>query len=244
VLFCPSAVQGDEAASQLIQALERLQDVPDLDVIVLTRGGGSMEELWSFNDEKLARAIFRCEIPIISAVGHETDFTIADFVADMRAATPTAAAEQVAPELRELLQKLKGTRERLINLWDYSIKQRRADLERFSGTLLQKLPRDKINQGYQRVDEIEKLFNRIFNMQLKLKNTRLEHLREKIETLNPLKIMDRGFVFVLDEEKGIVSDIKQLKVGKGINIIFKNGEAGCRVENITDSILPTSCSEE
>jgi exodeoxyribonuclease VII large subunit len=240
VFFCPSAVQGSEAAFQLITALERLQDIPDLDVIVLTRGGGSLEELWTFNDEKLARAIFECKIPVISAVGHETDFTIADFVADMRVATPTAAAEQVAPELRELLQKLQGIRERLLNLWDYTYKRNRADLERFSDTLFLKFPRDKINQGYQRIDDMEKLFNRIFNIQLKLKNTRLEHLKEKIEALNPLKVMDRGFVFVLGGERELISDIKQLKVGNGINIIFKNGEAGCRVENLDgNGLLPS-----
>ena len=108
VIFCPSAVQGNEAVFQLINALKQMQDIPGLDVIVITRGGGSLEELWSFNDEKLAWAIFQSKIPVISAVGHETDFTIADFVADVRAATPTAAAEQVAPELQELLRKLQN----------------------------------------------------------------------------------------------------------------------------------------
>ncbi len=240
VFFCPSAVQGSEAAGEIVTALEKLQEIPDLDLIVLTRGGGSLEELWSFNDEELARAIFACQIPVISAVGHETDFTIADFVADLRAATPTAAAELVAPELRELMHRLQGTKERLLELWDRRTKQSRALLERFADTLLVKIPRDKINQGYQRIDDQEKLFNRLFNMQLKLKNTRLEHLKEKIEALNPLKVMERGFVLVLDGEGRLISDIGRLKVDSRIDVIFKNGEAGCRVEKLgRNKLLPT-----
>lgn len=237
VVFCPAAVQGNEAVSQLITALQRMQNLPGLDVIVIARGGGSLEELWPFNDERLARAIFESKIPVISAVGHETDFTIADFVADLRAATPTAAAEQVAPELRELLQGLDSKMEHLIGLWKQYCRRNRINLEKFSKHVLSKVPRDKIYQGFQRIDDMEKLFNRLFNIQLKLKNTRLEHLKEKIEALNPLKIMERGFVFVLDREKKIISGIDQLEVKKEIDIIFKNGEAGCTIQELRKKLV-------
>ena len=112
--------------------------------------------------------------------------------------------------------------EHLIGLWKQYCRRNRINLEKFSKHVLSKVPRDKIYQGFQRIDDMEKLFNRLFNIQLKLKNTRLEHLKENIEALNPLKIMERGFVFVLDREKKIISGIDQLEV-KEIDIIFKNG---------------------
>lgn len=237
VIFCPSAVQGNEATAQIIMAIKQLHNIPELDVIVITRGGGSLEELWPFNDEKLARAIFQAKIPVISAVGHETDFTIADFVADVRAATPTAAAELVAPELRVLLQELNNKRKRLLGIWSQSCKRNRMTLERFSETLLKKIAQDKINRSHQRIDDMERLFNRIFNIQLKLKNTRVEHLKEKLEAFNPLKIMQRGFALVTDNKSNLISGIDQLETGKEINIIFKNGEAGCKVKNLRNSRL-------
>ncbi len=245
IVFSPVAVQGNEAAFQIITALNRMQDLPDLDVIVITRGGGSIEELWPFNNEKLALAIFQSKIPVISAIGHETDFTIADFVADLRSATPTAAAEQVAPELRELLQELQNKKKQLMKLWIQYCRRHRLNLERFSGNVLRKVPRDKINQGYQRIDDMERLFNRLFNMQLKLKNSRLEHLKEKLEALNPLKVMERGFVFVLDKDKKLISGVDRLEVDKEIDIIFKNGEAGCMIKNLRDKhiLLPEKKDE-
>jgi len=237
VIFCPSAVQGNEAVAQIINSIKQLHTIPELDVIVITRGGGSLEELWPFNDEKLARAIFQAKIPVISAVGHETDFTIADFVADVRAATPTAAAELVAPELGVLLQELSSKRKRLLEIWSQICKRNRMKLERFSETLLIRITQDKINRGHQRIDDMERLFNRIFNMQLKLKKTRVEHLKEKLEAFNPLKIMERGFALVTDNKRSLIRRIEQLETGKEINIIFKDGEAGCEVKNLLKSRL-------
>jgi len=243
VIFAPAAVQGDEAAAQITAALGRLQAVGDLDVIVIARGGGSLEDLWSFNDEDLARAIFRSKIPVISAVGHETDFTIADFVADLRAATPTAAAELLTPELQMLLEDLWDKEEHLGRLWEQYCQRQRAYLERFSANALLKLPLDIIAQGKQRADEAERLIDRSFKMQLKFEHTRQKHLLERLEALHPLRVMERGFVYVLDKGKRLVNSVHQLHVDKEIDLIFKNGEAGCKVNYFKEMLHPAGNEE-
>ena len=235
VILAPAAVQGDEAVPDIIAALKKLESIPKLDLIVITRGGGSLEDLWPFNDERLAQAIFRAKTPIISAVGHETDFTIADFVADVRAATPTAAAEIAVPELQKLSDEIEYKNEYLRRLWEQDNRRRRMILERFSDSALLTQPMNIINQGKQRVDEVERLTGHIFSMQMKLYNGRLDHLKEKIEALHPLKVMERGFVFVLDKKKKLLSNVRQLEIKKEIDLIFKNGEAGCSVNYLRES---------
>lgn len=232
VLLYPSAVQGREASAQIINALKKLDKLGFIDVIVITRGGGSLEELWPFNDESLARAIFALKTPVVSAVGHETDFTIADFVADRRASTPTAAAEMIVPEINELLQQLEMQKQRLKSLLKNRLKQNKIILENFSRSAFIYHPRTKINQGYQQVDESWQRLVRNLLYTLKFKNSQLSNLEEKLQALNPLKIMSRGFAFVTNEKNEIVTTIDSLKEEEDINVFFYNGEAGCRVKEI------------
>jgi len=232
VLFCPSAVQGRDAPSQLISALKKLDKLKFIDVIVITRGGGSLEELWPFNDEGLARVIYALKTPVVSAVGHETDFTIADFVADRRASTPTAAAELLVPEKDELLQQIYVQEQRLKSLLKNRLKQKKIVLKNFTMVAFVHHPRTKINQGYQQVDESSQRLVRNLLYSIKLKNSQLKNLEEKLEALNPLKIMSRGFAFVTNEKNKVVTTVDLLKREEKINVFFYDGEAGCLVKEI------------
>ncbi len=232
VLLYPVAVQGGEAAGQIINALQTLDSLGDIDVLVLTRGGGSLEELWPFNDERLARVIAELNTPVISAVGHETDFTIADFVADLRASTPTAAAELMAPEQKELLRYLSMQEQRLLNIWHGFKREKRMILKTFSGAVSLKYPREKINQGYQRVDELGQRLAQNIQYHLKFKKTALSHIEEKIQALNPRHIMERGFALISDGQNMPVSSINSLQEGQDIHVTFHDGEAGCQVQKV------------
>jgi len=232
VLLYPVAVQGKEAPAQIMEALKKLDKLGFIDVVVITRGGGSLEELWTFNDEGLARAIFKMKTPVVSAVGHETDFTIADFVADRRASTPTAAAEMIAPEMKELLRHLEAQEHRLKSMVKSRLKQNRIILDNLSKSAFLYQPREKINQGYQQADEIWQRLVRNMLYALKLNNSRLGNLEEKLQVLNPLKIMSRGYALVMNEKDEIISSIEALKEKQDINVVWHDGEAGCQVREI------------
>lgn len=232
ILLCPAAVQGLEAPAQVMAALKKLDKLGFVDVVVVTRGGGSLEELWPFNDEALARVIFAMETPVVSAIGHETDFTIADFVADHRASTPTAAAEVITPETRELLRYLEGQEQRLKSLWKNMLQQKVLALENLARAFAIYHPRDKINQGYQQIDEIWQRLGRNLRYNFKLKNVLLHNFEEKVAGLNPQKIMGRGYAFVMNENNEIISSVDLLTKGQEINVVFHNGGADCQVQKI------------
>lgn len=232
VLFCPVSVQGTEAAGQIATALKKLDSLQEVDVLVLTRGGGSLEELWSFNNEGLAHVISGLNTPVISAVGHETDFTIADFVADVRASTPTAAAELIAPEQKEILRHLDMQEHRLVGRWQNFSRESKIILESFSSAVSLKYPRERINQGYQRIDELGQRLARSVSYNLKFKKTSLRHFEEKLQALNPLQIMERGFALVSDRHDSPVRGIDALQKGEDIHITFYDGRAACRVHEI------------
>jgi exodeoxyribonuclease VII large subunit len=232
VVVHPVAVQGREAPGQIVEALRRLDREREMDVIVVTRGGGSLEELWSFNDEGVARAIYEAKTPVVSAIGHETDFTIADYAADLRASTPTAAAELIAPEKDELLRYLDLQEYRYKILMKKYLKEKSLKLDRFTRAAVFKYPREKINIGCQRVDELWPRLMRALLYTRKLKETNLKSAQSKLEILSPFKMLQRGFVFVLDEESVLVKNVDPLQAGQNIRVVFSNGEARCRVEEI------------
>ena len=205
--------------------------------MVITRGGGSLEELWPFNDEDLARAIFEMKTPVVSAIGHETDFTIADFVADQRASTPTAAAEMIVPETNELLRYLEVLEQRLKSVFNGMLQQKMLTLDNLSGVFSIYHPRDIINQGHQQIDDIWQRFGRNLAYALKLKNSLLSGFEEKLEALNPLKIMSRGYVLVTNEKKEIINSINSLKREQEISVLFHDGEAACQVREIKKQLL-------
>ncbi len=232
ILIYPVAVQGKEAPLQIINALKQLDAAGDLDVIVVARGGGSLEELWSFNDEALARTIYEIDTPVVSAVGHETDFTIADFAADCRASTPTAAAELVVPEKKELLKLIDTAESRLRGALKGSLKTRKLVLYRLTSSTAMIYPREKINQGYQRVDELWQRMARLMEYKLKLKQAAIKNLTSNLEAMSPLKVMSRGFSFVIDESRRLVGSAGKLEKGQLVKVVFRDGNADCLVQAV------------
>lgn len=228
-----SAVQGAEAPAQLIEGIRYFNKKKNVDVIILARGGGSLEDLWPFNDEKLAIAISQSEIPVISAVGHETDFSISDFVADLRAPTPSAAAELVMPEKKALKDALALVEKRLINCLTNGLKRERDRLARLQSARSLQKPLDIINQKRQSMDTIER------NLIL-LGRTGLERARNSLKTavaqlnaLSPLTVLSRGYGVIHDVDGRLVRSVKKLKSGDKLVITMTDG----KFEAVCDKLL-------
>jgi exodeoxyribonuclease VII large subunit len=228
ILQAPVAVQGEEAASQIVNAIRLMnrvnKELMKIDVLIVGRGGGSIEELWAFNEEAVARAIFSSEIPVISAVGHETDFTIADFVADKRAATPSEAAELVVPDKREIEKNLSSLELRMRQNVFKAIEFHRKRLESIEKNILFRKPTERINQYRQTVDEIKRgIFAEITHL-VALHRKSLQALNGKLDALSPLAILERGYSICLKEE-GVVRSVEDISVGDALRILFSDGEA-------------------
>jgi exodeoxyribonuclease VII large subunit len=185
VLVYPSAVQGQEAPAQLRAALTRALQRQECDVLLLTRGGGSLEDLWAFNDEDLARLIHAAEIPIVSAVGHEIDFTIADFVADQRAPTPSAAAELLSPDQQSILTALQRYRQRIGTAMQRSIDQRNRQLQTLDQRLQRAHPGRRLEAGSQRLDELSERLQRLIQQRLQESSRRLESVQARLHQQDP-----------------------------------------------------------
>ena len=228
IVFCPVTVQGPTAPADMIDALERLQKLGGIDVIIIGRGGGSMEDLWCFNDELLARAIYACPIPVISAVGHETDFTICDFVSDLRAPTPSAAAELAVPDLNGLLMELASLGDRMYGAYQRKLANERKRLELILSA------RDFTSPG--RFFDAEKHQTALLTARLTAASHRLldrEKLRlsrtvAALESLNPLSVLLRGYAAVSDGDR-IVSSVAGIEPGQDITVTMADGTLGCRV---------------
>ena len=225
----PSLVQGDGAPAQLIRGIEVFNTLCPVDVIILGRGGGSLEELWAFNDEALARAIFRSNIPIISAVGHETDFSISDFVADLRAPTPSAAAEIALPETGEVKRKLRNVIDRMSLVSENRIKSLRRVLDTLaSAPQMQsqmRLVEDRRMALFQLDREIEMKMERILEGK---KNALLQNAA-KLEALSPLAVMTRGYSALFDDKGHSLKSAKDLKIDSEIAIRLSDGCAKAKV---------------
>jgi len=224
VILSPTMVQGQSAPPQIVQAIERLNDHTDVDVIVVARGGGSIEDLWAFNDEAVARAISTSRIPIVSGVGHETDFTIADFVADHRAPTPSAAAELVTPDKRDILLQLGRTVEMLDGMTYDTILTRRTKLERLQGTMSYVSPENTINTNRQRVDDFNARIIRQQKSRMVLLRERLVAKRAALEAANPRAILARGYVIVTDDAGNRITSERDAKPGTNVEMQFKDGK--------------------
>lgn len=227
------SVQGKNSSEQICEGIKFFNNANNVDTIILGRGGGSIEELWSFNEESVAREIFSSHIPIISAVGHETDFTIADFVADMRAPTPSAAAEIATPKLEDLLYKLKNSKDRLdkalINQSKLDKNKLNNVYDRLNTIVKSYIIRDKIIQ----IDIIyDKITNEI-NDVVKLKKGSLDSSGSLLNSLSPLATLDRGYSIV-QKDKTTINTINSLKEKDSIAIKFKDGTADCIIEKIKD----------
>ncbi|NLE84400.1 MAG: exodeoxyribonuclease VII large subunit [Chloroflexi bacterium] len=231
VTIAPSQVQGSEAPASLSKSLEALNQIADLDLIILARGGGSIEDLWAFNDEKLARLIHTSRVPVITGVGHETDFTIADFVADLRAPTPTAAAELATPVmLNDLQLTLQTLRSGLLSAIEEQIATRSHQLELKNQDLRRLSPIQRVNNTIQTLDILRERLNRAMRQQLQRLNTHLGHLGNRLETLSPLAVLQRGFAIISDAQSGqLIRLADHSSADQAVQIRFVDGEIPARL---------------
>jgi len=232
ILICPVKVQGEGAAQEIATALQELNQIPEIDVVILARGGGSIEDLWPFNEEVVARAIYHSEIPVISAVGHEVDFTIADFVASLRAPTPSAAAELVVRNKGDLIHNLDTMYIRLKN----SIRKvYEFNQSRFA--FLQKRmpdPRKMIPGLRLTIDEYGERITFHVSNAVKIKKEKVEGMMGRLDALSPLNVLKRGYSIIRTvPDLKVVRDSKQLAHGDKINVRLFKGELVCRVEEVT-----------
>ena len=225
----PVPVQGAGAAEKIAEGIEFMNRNNLADVLIIGRGGGSLEDLWPFNEEIVARAIYNSKIPIISAVGHETDFTIADFVADLRAPTPSAAAELAVANIDDVKSTLFLYNTRYKNALKKKLQLMRLSYEKCMARQAFKNPTQKINEQYIVIDmKVKAMQNKI---QLKLKEERTKFIKQvsKLDTLSPLKTLARGYSIVTDSSNKIIKSVKDLKENQNINIRLADGEKQAKV---------------
>lgn len=233
ILVYPVLVQGPAAAGDIAGAIRDLNDnYNDIDVIITGRGGGSMEELWAFNEEVVARSIFDSVIPVISAVGHETDFTISDFTADFRAATPTAAAEMAVPDTRELREHLDSMKDSLEESLLQSVEIRRNRLAALDPNAFAKGISTRIAYEQMNADRIIESMGESLAARISSGRERIELLKALIDASDPKSILSRGYSVVTDEEGHIVSRAEELKVGQNVNIETGSGSAGAEITRV------------
>jgi exodeoxyribonuclease VII large subunit len=222
ILLVPALVQGADAASKIIQAIRVANHYALGEVILLTRGGGSIEDLWCFNDETLARTIAESKIPVISAVGHEIDFTIADFVSDLRAPTPSAGAEILSQHWVELRERTRHLHERLLMSVKREIILKRRTLETLAAQL--KSPRDQLREKIQRTDELATNLERAMSLIIERKQSALERAMTKLHALSPLNVLSRGYSLVQTPEGQVIRAAKDVKKNQKLNLRFSDGE--------------------
>ena len=229
ITVVPVLVQGKEAPASIVQGLEKVGRLKGLDVVIVARGGGSMEDLWGFNDESVARAIFESKVPVISAVGHEVDFTIADFVADVRAATPSVAAELVVKSVDELKAGLAHLQGRLKQVWNQQLVEYRQHLQHIQQRLVD--PQRILEDLSLRCDEWADRLERAMERWVKDRRTHVNHWASLMDSLSPLKVLDRGYA-VVKSEKGIVHRYKDLSRNDEIEIQLSQGGLKAKVMEI------------
>ncbi len=230
ILLAPVAVQGEGASSQIVNAIRIMNrysaEREKIDVLIVGRGGGSIEELWAFNEECVAREIFSSAIPVISAVGHETDFTIADFVADKRAATPSEAAEFVVPDKREIEKNLSSLELRMRQNVFKAIEYYRKQLASIEKSVLFRKPTERINQYRQTVDELKRNMVAEITHLVTLQRKNVQALTGKLDALSPLAILERGYSICSKLPEGkIVRSVREISVGDALKVLFTDGEA-------------------
>ncbi len=234
LLVVESLVQGPGAAADLVRAIDILNGKEEIDLIILTRGGGSLEDLWPFNDEKLARAIFKSAKPIISAVGHETDFTIADFTADLRAHTPTEAAAAAVPVYHELVAEVEQLKSRSGLALKNRVLQEKQRLDHIVSERFFRRPLERIKNTKSDLLEMETRLKKEMIRLMQLKGIRLTALIDKLESYSPLKVMSRGYTFCRDQEGNIIRSVKDIVVGQLLQLSLQDGKVDCRTEKIEE----------
>ena len=222
IILYPALVQGEGAADSIVRGIHML-DQAEVDVIIVGRGGGSIEDLWAFNEEKVARAIFECRTPIISAVGHETDFTIADFVADLRAPTPSAAAELAVADFRQILQNIAGLRDRMQKAMQRRAELGRAQLMQYQMRFQYLNPEAKLRNNRQRLADLDELLRRAMKNRIAEERHMLGIYLERYRGLSPLYKLNQGYSFVSDREGNGIISTKQVHSGDLLEISVTDG---------------------
>jgi exodeoxyribonuclease VII large subunit len=226
VTVIPAIVQGDGAPAQIIRGLEAANRHKLGDLVVLARGGGSIEDLWCFNDENLARAIASSALPVVSAVGHEIDFTISDFVSDLRAPTPSAAAEIVTGQWVDAVGKVRESKIRLVQAIQRDLANRRTLLSHIAARVVS--PRDRLREQAQRCDELSLRLERAFGVRLEKRRAILEQLMGKLDALSPLRVLERGYSIAQDLHGTIIRSAAKIQEGEELKLKFTDGEKKVR----------------
>lgn len=221
ILVSPTLVQGDSAPENIVQAINDLNIDGRSDVIVVARGGGSLEELWAFNDEKVARSIYGSKIPVVSAIGHETDFTISDFVADLRAPTPSAAAEIIVPDVINLKRHLLGLESQMNNIIESNLESVRAGIEIINGDLIRVLP--DIELFRRSIDDLSREHDTFFQYMINMLSVRVDSADKQLATLNPTATLKRGFIVVEDQHGRVVRSSNDVLEGEIYSLVFADG---------------------
>lgn len=230
LLIVPTLVQGEMASEQLVKGIEYLNSRGDIDLIILSRGGGSIEDLWPFNEENLARAIYNSSVPVISGIGHETDFTIADFVADLRAPTPSAAAELAISSRLELEKRIENSRERLSYAIGNKIREYRKRLEGLMERRVFARPEELFSKEIQQLDDLSRRLEWSMEKELNSRKEEFQFLNGKLESLSPLKTLARGYSISSLQGK-IIDSIDEVEIGQEIQIRVKDGQIKGKVLN-------------
>lgn len=230
VAIFPTLVQGEQAAADIVRSLKLVNEWGKADVIILGRGGGSMEDLWCFNDENVARAVFASEIPVISAVGHETDFTITDFVADMRAPTPSAAAELATTSLaerREAFHRLELRLERDVSALLTSCRRR---LDLLKSRPVMERPLERIYRTMMDVEETQQRLDKEMTNRLMQRAERWQYLTNRLEAASPLAVMSRGYVMAVTSSGNLLTSVKQAEVGDRVTLHLQDGKIETNIQ--------------
>lgn len=228
IVLAPVLVQGESAPEQLVRAVNKFSASKIADVVIIGRGGGSAEDLWAFNDEQLAYAVYNCETPIISGVGHETDFTICDFVADVRASTPSAAAELAVPDRQELMSYYFKQKQYISAMLDRKIKTAQLRLENQQRRISASSPKLKAEQLEKQLSAKSEKLTRFMNIYISNKENKLIAAKGKLDGLNPLNVLNRGYAIAEKDEK-IITSSKQLKDGDDFTVILSDGKINAKV---------------
>ncbi len=232
LVIYPVLVQGKEAAASIAHGIEQFNRWNKAEVLIVGRGGGSLEDLWAFNEEVVAQAIFDSKIPIISAVGHETDFTIADFVADLRAPTPSAAAELAIPSQEDLKYRVLYQKKRLYSLLQYQITGYKEQIVALKNRSFFRHPLELIHPQQQYLDQVEKKLHKNVHYILKNYHTQLQHFIEKLQLLSPLSHLQRGYSIVMDKQGLPITSIHQTKQDEVVYIKMYDGALQVKIEEI------------
>ena len=231
IVLYPALVQGENGAASLVEAVKYFDITKSVNVIIIGRGGGSIEDLWAFNDETLARTIYDCTIPVISAVGHETDFTICDFVSDLRAPTPSAAAELCVPDSNELIEKFSNLKNTVLSYTRRTIKEKRLKLDTIAEHRIFKEPAMLIDDRKNVILNIAEKIDTLTKISTERKKNAFLHTVSKLEALSPLAVLSRGYAYATSGEN-IIRSVDDIVCGDKINVVFSNGSATATVNEI------------